>query len=180
MSTFRFIPLSAVAKEIHKDLFFQMRNESMVEFSWSDYADELSVFNNLNDSNRCILDVLHTVIDGYTLEYDDKRLTKEKRFRLKKEVKQEILGNIYEYEMMRSNLAWTFIKQNLATPTDYAHFLKLHAINHDTMPKEQIPKHLKVLKDKEYYKDKADYISKAASFMSYSLFINKESLYLTE
>lgn len=178
MSTFKFIPLSMHAMEIKINLFFHMRNESMVEFSWSDFADELSVFRYLNDSNRCLLDVLHTVIDGYTLEYSDKRLTREKRYRIKKEVKQEIFRDIYEYEMMRSNLAYTFIKQDLATPTDYAHFLKLHAVNHDTMPQKEIPKHLKVLKDKEYYKDKAEFISKAVASMSYNLFKNQDSLYL--
>ena len=178
MATSGFTSLSVGAADTNTNVFFNLLNERYTTLSWAELDENLSPLNLFTHHNRKLLDILHVYFDGHTIAFEDDKMIQEKWFNLSKPLVKRLDKNKDLWEITRSGTAFQFIKQGLGTPSDYMHFLKLHAINHGSMPKKEIPKHLKKLIETDYYKSRADTIDSVAAEITYKILQNKNNVHL--
>ena len=48
--------------------FLYLLDEIGSEINWGQYNDDLDISNPVSTYRRCLLDILHTAIDGYTVD----------------------------------------------------------------------------------------------------------------
>ena len=142
MSSQKLLPISNFCLEVNYNFFLYLLDEIGSEISWCKYNNDLNTSNPVSTYRRCLLDILHTAIDGYTVDSNGSRLIE---WRVDKEIDGLISENLEDFEYIRLSLAMKFIDNGYASPTDYLHVIKLHLINNK---KIKIPTYLLITKVK--------------------------------
>ena len=120
------LPISNFCLEVNYKFFLYLLDEIGSEINWDQYNDDLNTSNPVSTYRRCLLDILHTAIDGYTVDSNGRRFIE---WRVDDRVDSLISKNLEDFEYIRLSLAMKFIDNGYASPTDYLHVIKLHLIN---------------------------------------------------
>ena len=126
MSSQKLLPISKFCLEVNYNFFLYLLDEIGSEINWGKYNNDLNTSNPISTYRRCLLDILHTAIDGYTVDSNGSRFIE---WRVDKEIDSLISKNLEDFEYIRLSLAMKFIDNGYASPTDYLHVIKLHLIN---------------------------------------------------
>jgi len=126
MSSQKLLPISKFCLEVNYNFFLYLLDEIGSEINWGKYNNDLNTSNPVSTYRRCLLDILHTAIDGYTVDSNGSRFIE---WRVDKEIDSLISKNLEDFEYIRLSLAMKFIDNGYASPTDYLHVIKLHLIN---------------------------------------------------
>ena len=126
MGSQKLLPISDFCLEVNYKFFLYLLDETGSDINWGKYNKDLNTTNLVSTYRRCILDILHTAIDGYTVDINGRRLIE---WRVDERVDSLISKNLEDFEYIRLSLAIKFINNGYASPTDYLHVIKLHLIN---------------------------------------------------
>ncbi len=141
-----------MAKKIDIDYWKQIHDFTFAKFSWD---QETAVFHYgfhvINSISRELLDILHTGLDGHTVNPSGKK-------EIKYVLHPDLLNTKFKtarlaYDIVRTNFAWAFVERGLATPTDYLHIIKIHLIGNGDLP---MPKYWKKAYEKTELKKTLD------------------------
>ena len=153
MSSQKLLPISNFCLEVNYNFFLYLLDEIGSEINWGKYNNDLNTSNPISTYRRCLLDILHTAIDGYTVDSNGSRFIE---WRVDKEIDSLISKNLEDFEYIRLSLAMKFIDNGYASPTDYLHVIKLHLINNK---KIKIPNQFINLSKTKAYKYKTKNIN---------------------
>jgi len=126
MSSQKLLPISKFCLEVNYNFFLYLLDEIGSEINWGKYNNDLNTSNPVSTYRRCLLDILHTAIDGYTVDSNGRRFIE---WRVDNKTDSLIFKNLEDFEYIRLSLAMKFIDNGYASPTDYLHVIKLHLIN---------------------------------------------------
>ena len=153
MSSQKLLPISNFCLEVNYNFFLYLLDEIGSEINWGQYNDDLNASNPVSTYRRCLLDILHTAIDGYTVDSNGSRFIE---WRVDNKIDSLISKNLEDFEYIRLSLAMKFIDNGYASPTDYLHVIKLHLINNK---KIKIPNQFINLSKTKAYKYKTKNIN---------------------
>ena len=153
MRSQKLLPISNFCLEVNYTFFLYLLDEIGSEINWGKYNKDLNTTNQVSTYRRCLLDILHTAIDGYTVDSNGSRFIE---WRVDKEIDSLISKNLEDFEYIRLSLAMKFIYNGYASPTDYLHVIKLHLINNK---KIKIPNQFINLSKTKAYKYKTKNIN---------------------
>ena len=153
MSSQKLLPISNFCLEVNYNFFLYLLDEIGSEINWGQHNDDLNTSNSVNTYRRCLLDILHTAIDGYTVDSNGSRFIE---WRVDNKIDTLISKNLEDFEYIRLSLAMKFIDNGYASPTDYLHVIKLHLINNK---KIKIPNQFINLSKTKVYKYKTKNIN---------------------
>lgn len=139
--------------EVSIGTFWLWGDNYIVDINWSHCHPELEKYSTPIAEDKFLLDILHTGLDGYTINDDGIKIIE---YKLDDQIIEEINQDKEEFEIMRTSMAHRFIKQGHAQPSDYFHMMKMHLI---FKKKIKPPKHLKKIIKQEIFQDKADWIA---------------------
>jgi len=126
MGSQKLLPISDFCLDVNYKFFLYLLDETGSDIDWGNYNKDLNNTNQVSTYRRCLLDILHTAIDGYTVDSNGRRLIE---WRVDDRVDSLIFKNLEDFEYIRLSLAIKFIDSGYASPTDYLHVIKLHLIN---------------------------------------------------
>ena len=113
-------------KLITYEEFWEYLSACYTKINLANYHHKFEKDSYLIATDRILLDALHTLIDGYTLNDNGKEIIELKLDpRIKSEIKTKKAG----FEFMRSALTHKFIRLGQGCVSDYFHLLKLSRIN---------------------------------------------------
>ena len=153
MSSQKLLPISNFCLEVNYNFFLYLLDEIGSEINWGQHNDDLNTSNSVSTYRRCLLDILHTAIDGYTVDSNGSRFIE---WRIDNKIDTLISKNLEDFEYIRLSLAMKFIDNGYASPTDYLHVIKLHLINNK---KIKIPNQFINLSKTKVYKYKTKNIN---------------------
>lgn len=101
------------------------------EFSWGKNHHQFTFADHFfNELTRQYLDILHTGLDGYTVDANGK---KQVTYLLDPKLKKHLEGNVGA-EIFRTQYCELFNRRGLATPTDYLHLVKSYLVYKKKLP----------------------------------------------
>lgn len=175
MIPFSKIPLSRHSSNAFLKEFKLLLDDYFAEISWWDKDEKLEHWVAISKSNRRLLDILHTAIDGYILDTSNKAIKKVHNIKIHNKLKAHIKEELESYEVIRSMMAFRFIDHHYGSATDYALMLKLNAMNHGFM---DAPQHMKkIIKSHKNYKSNIKNISDIVAIFGWYAFSQVETLY---
>ena len=157
------IPLSNQI-EITNGTFCYWLDNYVADINWNHCHPELEKYATPLAEDKFLLDIFHTALDGFTITDDGVKIIE---YKLDDEVKKEIKQFKSEYEWIRTTMAFRFIEQGHAQPTEFFHMMKLHLI---FTKKIKPPAHLKKLMNKPIFEEKKEWISDIINQIIYDIF----------
>lgn len=172
MKSQKLLPISDFCLEVDYKFFLYLLDENGSDINWGKYHEDLYNFNPVSTYKRCLLDILHTAIDGYTVDSNGRRFIE---WRIDDSVDSLITKNLEDFEYIRLSLAIKFIDNGYASPTDYLHVIKLHLINNN---KIKVPDQFINLSKTQAYKYKTKNINSTVDDILNLFLMNYGSLSL--